>query len=323
MDFEDIGMENSDLVVVICIAYNHEQWIEETLESVRSQDYYSKELIIVDNGSTDNTAEKIKNWVRESSGQLTVKVILMNEMQPYCKLFNQVLADIDSEYLVDLSGDDVLYPDHLSASISELKIVPFAGFVFSDAYILDQMGEVKTFYDRNTSGELVERIELSNIYETLIHRNFICSPTIVFNTAILRKEGGYDEALYYEDFDIQVRLARNHPVVFADHIGVLKRKHDNSMSATQYQRYKSKMLSSTVKVCSKIQEMNIYPEENQALKKRILYELKHSLWSANFEPARELVALGKNLRIKSPKFWFYQLWAKKGWDISWLYVKLT
>lgn len=311
------------MVAVICIAYNHEEWIVETLESVRSQDYYAKELIIVDNGSTDNTADKIKNWVLESSVQLSIKTIFNDEMQPYCKLFNQVLADIDSQFLVDLSGDDVLYPDHLSASIRELKIISFAGFVFSDAYILDQMGGVRTFYKRNTRGELVEHIELSNIYETLVHRNFICSPTIVFNTAILRKEGGYDESLYYEDFDIQVRLARNHPVVFANHIGVLKRKHGKSMSATQYQRYQSKMLSSTVKVCSKIQGMNIYPGENQALRKRILYELKHSLWSANFKPARELVALGKGLRIKNPMFLFYKLWAKNGWDISWLYVKLT
>ncbi|WP_332911322.1 glycosyltransferase family A protein [Algoriphagus boritolerans] len=53
-------MDNTDLVTVICIAFNHEEWIEETLESVRSQDYYAKELIIVDNGSTDKTAEKNK-----------------------------------------------------------------------------------------------------------------------------------------------------------------------------------------------------------------------------------------------------------------------
>lgn len=316
-------MRSTDLVTVICIAYNHERWIEETLESVGAQDYYAKELIIVDNGSTDNTVERIKNWISEASGQLSVKAIFNTEMQPYCKLFNQILADIDGKYLVDLSGDDVLYPDHLSASISELQIVPFAAFVFSDAYILDQKGEVRTFYKRNNSGELAEQIELSNIYETLIHRNLICSPTIVFNTAILKKEGGYDESLYYEDFDIQIRLTRNHPAVFSDHIGVLKRKHGRSMSANQYQSYQSKMLPSTVKVCSKILGMNVYPEENKALKKRILYELKHSLWSANFEPARELVAIGENLGIKSPKFLFYKYWAKNGWDISWLYGQLT
>lgn len=316
-------MEISDLVTVICIAYNHEKWIEETLESVRAQEYYAKELIIVDNGSTDSTAEKIKNWVEKSSGLLSVETIFYTEMQPYCRLFNQVLAKVNSNYLVDLSGDDILYPDHLKSSIQKLKRAPYAGFVFSDAYILDQRGEVKTFYKRNTSGELSEEIELSNLYETLIHRNLICSATVVFNTAILRKEGGYDESLYYEDFDIQIRLARNHPVVFSDHIGVLKRKHGKSMSSQQYQTHHSKMLPSTVKVCSKIQGMNIYPEENQALKKRILYELKHALWSANFGPARELVSIGENLGMKGLRFWFYKIWARRQWDISWLYLQLT
>ncbi|HSF52629.1 MAG TPA: glycosyltransferase [Algoriphagus sp.] len=316
-------MEVADRVTVVCIAYNHEQWIEETLESVRLQDYYAKELIIVDNGSTDETAEKIRHWVNQSSGQLSVQTVFHKEMQPYCQLFNQILANIDSQYLVDLSGDDVLYPDHLSSSIRELQLAPFAGFVFSDAYILDQMGEVKTFYKRDLSGELKEEIEVSNIYVTLIQRSFICSPTVVFNTAILRKEGGYDESLYYEDFDILVRLARSHPVVFSDHIGVLKRKHNNSMSSGQYLRYQSKMLPSTVKVCSKIQQMNIYPEENKALGIRILYELKHALWSGNFESARELVKMGEDLGLKGINFRIYKLWAKKGWDISWLYVKLT
>jgi glycosyltransferase involved in cell wall biosynthesis len=316
-------MESTDLVTVICIAFNHEKWIEETLESVRAQDYYAKELIVVDNGSSDATAERIRNWVNRSSGELSVETIFHEEMHPYCQVFNQILSRINSQFVVDLSGDDVLYSDHLTASIFELKMVPFAGFVFSDAYVLDQMGEVTTFYKRNLSGELIEEIELSNIYETLIQKNIICSPTVVFNTTILRKEGGYDESLYYEDFDIQLRLSRYHPVAFSNHIGVLKRKHNKSMSAGQYQSYHSKMLPSTVTVCSKIMGMNIYPEENQALKRRILYELKHALWSANFEPANDLITLGNELGMKSVRFLFFKFWASMRWDISWLYVKLT
>lgn len=315
-------MEVADRVTVICIAYNHANWIEQTLESVQLQDYYSKDLIVVDNGSTDDSAAKIRNWINNSSGRLSVQSFFYEETLPYCQLFNEILTKTQSNYLVDLSGDDVLYPDHLSASIRELRRAPLAAFVFSDAYILDN-GEVKTFYKRNLAGELKEDIELSNVYETLIRRSFICSPTVVFHTEILRKEGGYDESLYYEDFDIQIRLARKYPVVFSDHIGVLKRQHAGSMSAGQYLRYQSQMLPSTVKVCSKIQQMNFNPEENAALKVRICYELKHALWSANFASAMELVRLGENLGIKDLKFWFFKLWAKKAWDISWLYVRLT
>lgn len=94
------------------------------------------------------------------------------------------------------------------------------------------------------------------------------------------------------------------------------------MSARQYLPHRSRMLPSTVKVCSKILQMNHSPEENRALEVRILYELKHALWSANFEPARELVRLGETLGMNSLRFKLYKIWARHAWDISWIYVKV-
>lgn len=182
-------MDIASRVTVICIAYNHEQWIEEALESVRLQDYPTKDLIVVDNGSTDDTAAKIRNWVNQASGRLSVQTIFNRDMQPYCQLFNRLFATVDSQFVVDLSGDDVLYPEHLSTSILELQSDPKAAFVFSDAYLLDDQGEVKTFYKRDHAGDLLDRPELGNIYETLIRRSCISSATVVFNATILRKEG--------------------------------------------------------------------------------------------------------------------------------------
>jgi glycosyltransferase involved in cell wall biosynthesis len=323
LESQDLGMEKAGQVGVICIAYNHEQWIEEALESVRLQDYYAKELIIVDNGSEDQTPQIIRNWVNQNGGKFPVQVFIQKEQKPYCTLFNEFLERTQSQYVIDLSGDDVLYPDHLSKSVEELSKMQEAAFVFSDAYILDDLNEVRTFFKRNNAGELVEEIELSTIYETLIRRNLICSPTVMFNASILKKEGGYDTSLYYEDFDIQLRLARNYPVLFSDHIGVLKRKHNRSMSSDQYSRYNSQMLPTTVKVCQKIRQMNLTPEEDKALGERILFELKHALWSANFDSAKELVKMGEEIGIKGPFFWTYKFWTKTGWDISWIYVRVT
>lgn len=316
-------MKTSDQITIICISYNHQNWIEETLESVKMQDYHCKELIIVDNGSKDDTRDVIKKWVNQSSGMLSVQTVFYDEMQPYCQLFNDMLSRVNGQYVIDLSGDDVLYPDHISKSIEVLKQEPNAAFVFSDAFILEPEGVVKTFYKRTISGELKEEMELGTIYETLIRSNMICSPTMVFNAPILIKEGGYDSSLYYEDFDIQLRLARKYPILFSDYIGVLKRKHSGSLSASQYQRYQSKMLPSTVAVCRKIQQMNRQKSENKVLGLRILYELKHALWSANFKSGGELISIGDEIGLKGIKFMLYKFWAKKRLDISWLYVKLT
>lgn len=313
----------SETVSVICICYNHAPWIVECLESVRLQNYSSKELFVVDNGSTDNSLEVIEKWINESSGSIPVELISISESRPYPQVFNEILAKTKGQFIIDLSGDDVLYPEHFFISVSMLKKSPEAAFVFSDAYILDDEEVVKTFYKRKTGGELIEVIETSKIYETLVRSYSICSPTVVFNRPILVKEGGYDEQLSYEDFDIQIRMARKYPLLFSDHVGVLKREHDDSMSSHQYQAYNSKMLPSTLIVCRKIKEMNETEDENAALKTRVLYELKHALWSANFEVAKGFIDLGVEIGIKNPIFLVYKIWASLKLDISWLYTHVA
>lgn len=316
-------MKSSGLVTIVCNCYNHEAWIQECLESVKLQDYPQKELVIIDNGSSDNSLEIIKKWVKENSGSLKLELISHEEPQSYLKVFNDALKKSKSQYIVDLAGDDLLYPDHLSLSIAHLKPSEQIAFVFSDAYILDEDRVVKTFYNRTSGGELKEEIEFGKMYETLIQLYSICSPTIVFNRDILIREGGYDENLSYEDFDIQVRLSRKYPLVFSDHVGVLKRKHSDSLSSRQYIPYDSKMLPSTLLVCQKIKMMNETESENIALKKRILFELKHALWSANFNVAKGFIDLGDEINLKSPLFVIYKIWLRLKIDISWLYTRLT
>jgi glycosyltransferase involved in cell wall biosynthesis len=308
--------------VVVCIAYNHAEWIEETLESVRQQDYSNLQLIVVDNGSTDSTADKIRAWVAHSAGPLSVQTIYLTESQPYCRLFNRVIAPVECQFVIDLSGDDMLFPQHLSLSVNALRADPGAAFSFSDATIIDYTGAKSGFYERDKTGALINIPKLNDLYVTLISQSCVSSPTVVFDAPILKKEGGYDESLYYEDFDILVRLARKYRAAFSDHMGVVKRKHAHSMSAGQYLPYQSKMLPSTVRICEKIRQMNTSPEEDHALGVRILFELKHALWSANFTSARNLVDLGKKLGLKTPLFQMYCIWANAGWDISWLYLRL-
>lgn len=312
-----------DRVTVICIAFNHEKWIEKALISVFFQEYERKELIVVDNGSKDKSPEIIKEWVKNNTDGISVKAIYKSESVPYCQLFNEVLQVVESQFVVDLSGDDFLYANHLSISIDRMKAVPNSAFVFSDVTILDEFGGENSYYKPDDYNQLKELTQKNGMYQTLIRRSYISAPSVVFRTEILKKVGGYDATLSYEDFDVQLRLVRDFPVVFSDHIGVLKRKHGESLSANQYRRYQSQMLPSTLRVCEKIREMNRNSNENEALIDRVLFELKHSLWSANFQPASDFAKLADDLKVKGIKFSLYKLWIRTGLDISWLYVRLT
>lgn len=316
-------MKFTNRVTIICIAFNHEKWVEKALISVLLQDFEDSELIVVDNGSKDRTPDIIKDWVKSNSDKLPVTAIYKSKSEPYCQLFNEVLSRVESQFVVDLSGDDFLYANHLSLSIAKLQQTPNAAFVFSDAMILDENGEQSTFYKREDYKNLAEKTQANEMYETLIRRSYISAPTVVFHSEVLKQVGGYDASLAYEDFDIQLRLSRDFSLVFSEHIGVLKRKHGDSLSASQYQRYQSQMLPSTLRVCEKIKEMNRNSKENDALSERVLFELKHTLWSANFEVAKGFVKLAEEMNIKGIQFNLYKLWLRVRLDISWLYVNLT
>ena len=69
--------------------------------------------------------------------------------------------------------------------------------------------------------------------------------------------------------------------------------------------------------------MNREISEDLALQERVLYELKHALWSANFTIAAGFVDLANQLAIQNLEFDLYKLWLRLKLDISWLYVKLT
>lgn len=316
-------MENKGLVTIICIAFNHEKWIEKALRSVQLQTYEDKELLIVDNASSDHSAGIIREWVESQDGEFPVSAIYKNESLSYCQLFNELLTQANGEYVVDLSGDDFLYPQHLSFSVGRLKEEPEAVFSFSDATISDEDGFQNNFYIGKEMSGLRDKLLGRDFYQKLIRRSFICAPTVIFKTKILKIEGGYDETLSYEDFDIQLRLTSKYQVVFSDHIGVLKRKHSQSLSAKQYQSYNSTMLPSTLKVCQKIREMNSSEKEDEALGERILFELKHALWSANFPVAEGFAKMADEMRVKTMEFRLYRLWLILRVDLTWLYAKLT
>lgn len=313
-------MDKFPLLSIICTVFNQEAFLKQCLDGVEGQAYPNLEIFLVDNGSTDGSKEILKDWSDKNSSKFPISVIFRNEEMPYCQSFNQVLAQAKGKYLIDLSGDDFLLPEHAIKSIALLEENPVAALSFSDAF-LSKEGKKKSFYPRDHQGRLKFPIMEGELYEVLVARHHVLSVTMVLRTDFFKEVGGYDENLAYEDFDIQVRLARKHPFVFSDHIGLIKAIHPNAFSASQYKRYRSVMLPSTLKICQKIRKMNRSHSEDEALKKRLKYELKHALLSANFEVANGFLELLTDLNDGGQcSLIIYKNWLRYKWDFSALYV---
>ncbi len=267
----------SPLVSVICLCYNHSRFVQEAIESVLNQSYPNIQLIVVDDASTDNSVEVIKQLV---SKHPTIEFLPLLSNLGNCKAFNRGLALAKGEFLIDLATDDVLLPNRIEAGVRELQQAGREfGVHFSDAGLVSETGK--------PLGTHAERfphtgIPQGDIYTELIKRYFICPPTVMFTREVMNHLGGYDETLTYEDFDFWIRSARKFKYTYSPMVLVKKRITVNALAGEQVALF-SKHSRTTFRVCEKILKLNETQEEKRALSERIVYEIKLNLRLLNFK----------------------------------------
>lgn len=262
---------NAPLVSVICLSYNHARFVREAIESVLNQTYSPIELMVVDDGSTDNSVDVIKGLVAEYP---SIRFLSLQENVGYCKAFNRALAQTKGEYIVDLAADDILLPGRVEEGVkSFLQLGEDYGLIFSDAEIIDEAGRHIRFHSDKFPHL---NIPQGDVYQSLINRYFICSPTMMFTRKLMEALDGYDESLAYEDFDLWIRGSRAFKFHYTPKVLVKKRILKNSMARNQFIRA-DRQRYSTFDVCEKILQLNRTSREQAALAARIVYEMKQAI----------------------------------------------
>jgi hypothetical protein len=161
------------------------------------------------------------------------------------------------------------------------------GVIFSDAEWIDAHGKRMCIHSEKYPHNTIPQ---GNIYQNLIERYFICSPTMMFRRAVIENLGGYDESLTYEDFDFWIRSSRMFKYHYDPRVLVKKRKLKNSLSQNQF-KILNKHNYSTYLVCCKIRDLNRTKSERDAFKTRVQYEIRQCLRTLDFPLALKYVAL--------------------------------
>ncbi|MCU0383852.1 MAG: glycosyltransferase family 2 protein [Cyclobacteriaceae bacterium] len=272
------------LVTIICIVYNHEKTVAECVKSVRTQTYKNIELLLIDDGSSDNS-KKILLQLKEA---YDLKLILHATNYGYCKTFNEGLAFATGKYILDLSADDLLHPDFVSISVRKLEDAPIEYAAhYTDAWLVNNETKETKLHSQTT--RFTDRPS-GDVYQKLIQHYFICSPTVLFKRDYLLQVKGYDETLLYEDFDIQIRLARLFKFCYTALPLVTKTVSHSNMSKKQ-NMWHSAYQRSTYLVCKKIYSLNRNRKENIALAKRCVYESKNNFLIGNWKLTLSYLAL--------------------------------
>lgn len=190
-------------VSVITCVYNLEEIVLETVHSVLNQTYRDFEFIIVDDGSTDRTLERL-NSVRDPR----LKIVRAPHSGLPAVGRNRALAiSLPGEFVAIADADDVWLPERLMAQIDFLNRHPDVGVVHTKVRYLVE-NRAAGCSERNIPAGVMDA---TSVLRRLLHQNFIYHPTILLRTSALRRiDGLYNEDPRLcgpEDFDLWLRLA--------------------------------------------------------------------------------------------------------------------
>ena len=216
-------------ISVICTCFNHAHYVIESMQSVLSQTYKNYELIVVDDKSTDESPSIIEK-VQKQHPEITF--IRLEKNEGICKAFNTGFKICSGVFLIDLAADDILLPERLERRVKIFKTLDDSyGVIFGDAEWIDDQGEqLGLRYEEFPHNSVPQ----GKIYQPLIERYFICSPTIIFVDPLFGSARRDDETLTYEDFDFWIRSSRNFKYHYEQDVLVKKRKLTNSLSQNQF-----------------------------------------------------------------------------------------
>jgi glycosyltransferase involved in cell wall biosynthesis len=271
------------LVTIILTAYNHEKFISECLHAVFSQDYPNIQLIVIDNASTDQTLNFIEQYREKRPEFLLIRNVFNKGL---CRAFNQGLALAEGKYIIDLSGDDVFLPKRVSQQVAAFESCSEEyAVVFSNASYIDVEGKHLQYHFKiNAIGKARGEVPGGDVYKSVLEKYFICTPTMMIRTDVLKKLGGYDETLAFEDFDFWIRSASAYKYFYLDEVLMAKRNVPGSLRMHILKKG-SGILDTCYIVCNKAYDLNRDQEEFDLLAERIRGFIRKCFYAQEFDLA--------------------------------------
>jgi glycosyltransferase involved in cell wall biosynthesis len=192
------------LVTILAISYNQEKYIRQTLDSIKAQTYKNIQLIIADDGSADNTKTIIKDWITNTWPDC---IFLDHQVNKgVTKNLNSALPYIKGDFYQFIGCEDMMMPDKIERQVALLAGNNEYDIVYSDMVRIDEHGKLYELSHYKANSYNIPQSGF--IYENLIDRCFVATPTALMRTKVLFTLGGDNEALQVNDYDFWLRAAK-------------------------------------------------------------------------------------------------------------------
>jgi glycosyltransferase involved in cell wall biosynthesis len=208
------------LVSVIITAYNCELYIKEAIQSVLNQTYQNVQIIVVDDGSSDDTVKIAENALKDKNEELKLIITKINGGEASAR--NHGLEFVKGYYVALLDGDDIMRPERISVSVSSLENNAEYSMVYGKFSFLIESDHISKWnkwqsVGNNGSGDIFVKQFINN--------------QINLNTVLLKKEcfdkvGIFDETVNLaSDSDMWIRVSAEYKVLYLDYCMAYYRLH--------------------------------------------------------------------------------------------------
>lgn len=217
---------------VIVPTYNRREWVGECLDAILTQTFSDFEIIVVDDGSTDGTAE----WIREQP-RFSGVILVEQENRGAANARNRALEIAKGDLFAFIDSDDVLLPEHLQTAADHFAADPECGMFGCDSRIIDESGN--TLFDGATWHELIAKhrgVGISTGRRTLLDMFLFsnCFPGTTFRRDAALSTGGFEQGYFpAEDYNFSLTVVGNGYECFYLHEPLcLRREHGSQGSGT-------------------------------------------------------------------------------------------
>ena len=221
-------MENhkSNLVTVAIPCYNHAQYISQSIQSIIDQDYENIELVIIDDGSKDDSVEIIKKFIPICKKRFKRFEFIARSNKGLCITLNESIEWSQGKYFSATASDDLLHPKKISeqvrAFIAHQNNKELVG-IFTGLSVIDEHGNV--LYVRG-------RDSYFGFKEVIRRTAFMPGCAAMFLTIAMKQVGGYNPSYKIEDLYLALKLSnRGGKFLSIKQPLVFYRRHDDNLSS--------------------------------------------------------------------------------------------
>ena len=244
---------NEALVSVLIPAYNHEDYIQETIRSIISQTYKNIELIVIDDGSKDITWQKINELKAECEKRFTRVFFKTKTNGGTCETLNMLINEANGKYVYLIASDDLAKPNAIEKEVAFLESNSEYVLVVGDNEFVNSRSE-RIGWNRKQNAETMDKARFTTFgqflklkdddfipekfgsYDTFVIRNNVPNGYLV-RTEALKSFGGFTKEAPLEDLYMHLQLSKIGKYKYIDEILFSYRWHDsNTVKRKEYMK---------------------------------------------------------------------------------------